>query len=144
MNFVEQCLYDFFHNINLIDSLTFQLASLTSVLAQGYDVHVYNSNNDPVTDVLIRKERIENRINRIKMKIIPVKKLDDSLSVHELRTHQMKNILHQKYWLHKSIDDVLKESGFSKSTFRRRNKELLQRAKDCFHDFHHTSGNTAD
>ena len=140
MNYVEQCLFDFFHNINLIDSLTFQLASLTSVMAQGYNVHVYNSQNDPVTDVLIRKERIENRINRIKKKIIPVKKLDDSLSLHELRTHQMKNILHKKYWQHKNLDELIHELGLSKSTIKRRNKELLQRAKDCFHDFHTASG----
>ncbi|MBQ3695069.1 MAG: hypothetical protein IJQ77_06860 [Synergistaceae bacterium] len=137
MNFIERCLYDFNDNIDKIHNLSFMLHNLLSVQAQGYNVHIYNSENDPVTDVIIRKERIENHIKRIKMKIIPVKNLDDSLSVHEIRTHQMKDILHKKYWLHKSIDDILSEIGISKSTLKRRNRELLQRAKDFFHDFHH-------
>ena len=138
MNFIERCLYDFNANINKIHNLSFLLHNLLSVQAQGYNVHIYNSDNDPVTDVIIRKERIENHIKRIQMKIIPVKNLDDSLSVHELRTHQMKDILHKKYWLHKSFDDILAETGISKSTLKRRNKELLQRAKEFFHDFHHS------
>ena len=132
MNFVEQCLFDFIHNLNLLDSLVFQLHSLISVIAQGYNVHVYNSQNDPVTDVIIRKERIEKRINRIQKKIIPVKNLDESLSTAELRNHQMKNILHKKYWQHKNLDDCIRELGLSKSTIKRRNKELLHRAGEFF------------
>ena len=139
MNFIERCLYDFNANLDKIHSLSFFLHNLLSVQAQGYNVHVYNSDNDPVTDVIIRKERIENHIKRIQMKIIPVKCLDDSLSVHELRTHQMKEILHKKYWQHKSLDEVLNEIGISKSTLKRRNRDLLHRAKVFFHDFHHTS-----
>lgn len=132
MNYVEQCLFDFFHNLNLLDSLAFQLNNLISVQAQGYNVHIYNSQNDPVSDVIARKERIEKRINRIQKKIIPVKNLDDALSIHEIRTHQMKNILHKKYWQHKSVDDVIRETGISKSTFKRRDKDLLNRARVCF------------
>lgn len=138
MNFIERCLYDFNDNIDKIHNLSFLLHNLLSVQAQGYNVHIYNSDNDPVTDVIIRKERIENHIKRIQMKIIPVKNLDDSLSVHEIRTHQMKDILHKKYWLHKSFDDILSEIGISKSTLKRRNRELLHRAKEFFRDFHHS------
>lgn len=134
MNYIEQCLFDFFHNLNLLDLLAFQLNNLISVQAQGYNVHIYNSQNDPVSDVIARKERIEKRISRIQKKIIPVKNLDDALSVHEIRTHQMKNILHKKYWQHKSVDDVIRETGISKSTFKRRDKDLLNRARVCFRE----------
>ena len=134
MNYVERCLFDYHHNISLFWTLLFQLHDLISVRAQGYDVHIYNSDNDPVTDVIIRKERIENHISRVKMKIIPVRNLDSALSVSEIRTHQMKDILHKKYWLHKDIHDILLEIGISKSTFKRRNKELLKLARQFFNE----------
>lgn len=137
MNYVERCLFDFYHNIALMASLFFQLHNLVSVQAQGYDVHIYNSQNDPVSDVLIRKEKLQDRIDRIQKKVIPVRKLDDALSVSDVRTHQMKDILHKKYWQHKPFDELLREMHISKSTLKRRSRELLNFARSFFHEGQH-------
>ena len=76
MNFVERCLYDFMDNLDKIRSLRFLLQNLMSVQAQGYNVHLYNSQYDLVSNVLILKDKIQNKINRISKLTIPVKKLD--------------------------------------------------------------------
>ena len=128
MNFVERCLYEFIPNINKIRSLRFILNNLMSVQAQGYDVHIYNSQNDPVSNVLILKERILNRINRISKLTLPVKKLDKSLCLSDNKQKIMHAILHKKFFQHKSIDDILRELAVSKSTLKRRNRELLNLA----------------
>ena len=138
MNFIERSLYDFYFNVNRIRSLSFIMHNLLSVRAQGYDVHIYNSLNDPVTNVLILKERIHNRIKHISKFVTPVKKLDASLMTSEIRHNIMRSILHKKYWQHKDTHDILFELGISKSTLKRRNRELLNRAKEFFHDFQHS------
>ena len=128
MNFVERCLYDFLPNLDKIRSLRFVLSNLMSVQAQGYDVHIYNSQYDPVSNVLILKERIQNRINRISKLTLPVKKLDKSLCLSDNKQKIMHDILHKKFFQHKPIDDVLREIAVSKSTLKRRNRELLHLA----------------
>ena len=128
MTFVERCLYNYLPNLDKIRSLRFVLQNLMSVQAQGYDVHIYNSQYDPVSNVLILKERIQNRINRISKLTLPVKKLDTSLCLSDNKQKIMHDILHKKFFQHKPIDDVLREIAVSKSTLKRRNRELLHLA----------------
>ena len=126
----ERALWNYRLNVKKAEEMRIIYSWLMSVRGQDYGAHIVNGVSDAVLDVVYRKMAIEKKIKRLEREIQAVEQVQSSLDIRELRDSQMLEILKRRYMEHKEPDRVMREMGITKSTYYRRNNELIERTRE--------------
>ena len=133
IGYVEKNLWDYNSNVAELSELEYQHDDLMSVQGHSYEVHGENTLSDPVSEVVHRRLKLERRMQKLKSRIRPVRKLYDDLSIGtDARITQMRGVLKMRYMEHKSHEDVMRNMAVSKATYWRRVSELLRLTRRYF------------
>ncbi|MBR1437888.1 MAG: DUF1492 domain-containing protein [Synergistaceae bacterium] len=126
---VERILWNYRRNVYKASELREMIKDITSVSGQSYGGHIVNGVSSPVFEVVNRKLRMEKKLAGTEKKIRVVDSLIDSLDERELEMYQVLRILRSRYIKHREPDSVMRELVLTKTTYYRRNRELLRRAE---------------
>ena len=123
-------MWNYRENVKKILELRLMVAGLMSVRGANYEAHSGSGVSEPVFEVVSRILKAEKRMAVLERQVRVVEELAMSLVEEELDTHQMEQILTNRYILHMEPDAVMRKAGMTKPTYYRRNRELLKRAEE--------------
>lgn len=130
----EQVLWNYCRNVKKAEELRAAARILASVSCQDYGLHAVNGVSEPVFRILRTKLALEKKISDLEKKIRAVEKVHAELPIDALKTYQMGKILEHRYINHKGVHRVMRELGITKTTYYRRNDELIGRVAECLGD----------
>ena len=125
---VSSELWRYGYDVRRLEVLRRELSGLMSVRGHSYEAHSVNGVSDPVTEVVHRRMKVEKRISRIEERVLRVERLKEYLPLEGTETYQMREILRLRYRMHERVVDVMRKMGITKTTYWRRNRELLRLA----------------
>ncbi len=136
MGFVNDCLWEYRDNLNIIELKKEELAELQSVSSQKYSTFPPSDGNisDPIQRVFYLRQKLEHEIKAVERKTKPVTLMLESLSVRLMREYQMRKILEYRFFAHEPIDFVIRKLAISERTYRRRCREIRSIAHKYFYE----------
>ena len=125
---VSSELWRYGYDVRRLEVLRRELSGLMSVRGHSYEAHSVNGVSDPVNEVVHRRLKVEKRISRIEERVLRVERLKEYLPLEGTETYQMREIVRLRYRMHERVVDVMRKMGITKTTYWRRNRELLRLA----------------
>ena len=134
MTHIDRCLWDYKANLAAIDWLRDEIANLSSLHGQSYELHMGTGVSDPVGSLVIKCQAMECKIRKLESMTRPITRMYEELSGDDIREAQMREILKRRFFDHESCNAVIRTMAISDATYTRRCRTLKRLARRYFGD----------